>query len=571
MKLLKPSPHRERNDFDLSHRHLMTANFGELLPITCIETVPGDTIKMRVSDLLRAMPMVTSPFLRAKQHIDVWFVPYTHLWSQFNEFITQRDEHMSSAINRSARFCPWDKLIYLWNSNPSISTDIIGRPFTKGRTKILNYLGYGSARLGSDDTSPSVNLFRLAAYNYIWYSEYRQPYYDSGFHGLENMNEIPQLFNFDALDCSSLGSSQYSEYFGQQSLDAMCQMRYRCWKKDLFTGLLPSTQFGDVSTVDMSFPVNYTNDNAVRPASVVGYLSQSGTAGVNKYGIGPDGPLGRDSGSVVSSATTVFSNNYVLGVDSHFDVLALRKSEAIQIWRENALRAGNRVVDNLRAHYGVDSNFEHSRRPVFLGSVDSPLNISDVNATAQTGEGANQYLGDVAGKGISSMDNHLISFNAKDFGVIMCMFSLLPEAEYNANGIDRMNQLLESEDFFIPEYQNLGLEAVSSQTFVHVPTDVAKIIGYAPRYYGYKQKLDFCFGQMRTSNDFAIWSSPKYDVTQVMTSPDGSLPLSVLYVNPKIFDVNFGVSVDNSEQFICDFYFDVDAVRPMSVIGMPFS
>ena len=105
MKLLKPSPHRQRNDFDLSHRHVYDANFGELIPATCIETVPGDNITLHASDLLRAIPFVTSPFLRAKQHIDVWFVPYHDLWHQFDAFITQKSEPVSSAF-KSAAFCP---------------------------------------------------------------------------------------------------------------------------------------------------------------------------------------------------------------------------------------------------------------------------------------------------------------------------------------------------------------------------------------------------------------------------------------------------------------------------------
>ena len=84
MKMLKPSPKRGKNAFDLSHRHILGANFGELLPITTLETVPGDYFEINCADLLRAMPMVTSPFMRAKQHIDFWFVPYTDLWHQYS-------------------------------------------------------------------------------------------------------------------------------------------------------------------------------------------------------------------------------------------------------------------------------------------------------------------------------------------------------------------------------------------------------------------------------------------------------------------------------------------------------
>ena len=65
MKLLKREPNRSRNAFDLSHRHLMACSFGQLMPITSIEVVPGDYVELSVADLLRTSPMVTSPFLLA--------------------------------------------------------------------------------------------------------------------------------------------------------------------------------------------------------------------------------------------------------------------------------------------------------------------------------------------------------------------------------------------------------------------------------------------------------------------------------------------------------------------------
>lgn len=73
------------------------------------------------------------------------------------------------------------------------------------------------------------------------------------------------------------------------------------------------------------------------------------------------------------------------------------------------------------------------------------------------------------------------------------------------------------------------------------------------------------------SNMNAPWAAPKFDVLNAIINYTSAIPLSVLYVNPAIFDVNFTVGVNVSNQFLCDMYFDVAAVRPMSVIGLPFS
>ena len=553
MKLVKPSPHRARNDFDLSHRHIMSANFGELIPATCIETVPGDHIEMHASDLLRAIPMVTSPFLRAKQHIDVWFVPYKDLWHQFDNFITKKAQPVSSAM-KDFTFCPWFNLAKFYaNSVQTGGTDpldIVGMSNFANGKRLLQYLGYGrGVQVGVAATSVSCNPFRLAAYNYIWYNEYRQQYYDDGTNLLPSGTNVANLFNFDNLQCDTQANAEISSNY----YEAMVQMRYRTWKKDLFTGLLPSTQFGNVSTLPDIVSTRLYN---------VGGNSSAGQQ------------LDVNSANYVQNTTTADNRKDLFTIFNTADVLAFRRSEAIQIWRENALRAGNRVKDNMMAHYGIESDFR-DHRPTYLGSVDAPLNIGDVMATANStysgNSNPNTNVGDIAGKGLSSLDEKVFKFDAKDFGVIMVMFSILPEAEYNADGVSRMNQLLEAEDFFIPEFENLGLEAVSSQTFCNTVIADSKVMGYAPRYFGYKTKMDKCYDTFKTGGINASWCSPKYDVTQLFGQPNYSLPLSVLYVNPRIFDVNFSVGVATAPQFLCDFYFDVDAVRPMSVVGLPFS
>lgn len=543
----------------------MTANFGELIPSTCIETVPGDYIEMRVSDLLRAIPMVTSPFMRVKQHFDCWFVPYNSLWSNFESFITQKYEPKHSGFNTGFMVAPYVNKYDLFSATNAANVyDVVGRSYSVGAHKLLNYLGYGRNDVsGSAVNHPSVNLWRLAAYNKIWYEEYRQEYYDSGIRLMtasmfqDQVINPAVIFNFDDLTADSVSSAnlQLSNVVDNNSiyfyarLREMTQMRYRCWKKDLFTGIMPSNQFGSVSTVDFDSLV-YTNLPSNVSNSYVN--AEIFRTGENLLAI-------RQEGATAGTNLVTYNS---------FDILALRKSEAIQIWRERALTAGNRVSDNLRSHYGDDVAY-NEHRCTFLGSVDAPLNISDVNSTAQIGTGANQGLADVAGKGLSSMDDSVFKFKSKQFGVIMVMFSLLPEAEYNADGIDRLNQLIEPEDYFIPEYQDLGLEGVSSDNFYSTQLGISRVVGYAPRYFGYKQKLDKVFGTFQTGQQFAPWASPKYDVSAALGSPSASMPLSLLYVNPKIFDVNFAVSVDNSDQVICDFYFDVNAKRRMSISGLP--
>lgn len=576
MKMLKPSPTLGRNAFDMSHRTIFSANAGELLPAFCLETVPNDKITFKVSDLLRAAPMITSPFLRAKQHIDYWFVPYQALWSRWNDFITSRSEPNSAAL-ADFQYLPHismkDLLDALYNEytvTQSFTKDLVGLDILKGQCRLLDMLGYDSSSLAlyafdhsknyvsSNAPDVSVNLFRLAAYNYIWYKEYRQKYYDDGRYAMSaNALNVANLFNFDLLPCNSSVSSDLTYFSGSYSglVSAMSQMRYRTWKKDLFTGLMPSTQFGNVSTVSSILP----NFNLINQGSSVGSLQLS---------VGPDSKVYLDNYGV--------SGSWSINSNPNFDILALRKSEAIQKWRESALRAGNQIEDNYEAHYGSKPHSHMISHPTYIGSFDAPLNISDVNSTAQTGQSQNGALGDIAGKGISSLGDKEFTFQTDDFGVIIGMWSLLPEAEYETTGIHRNNQLLEQFDFFMPEFENLGLEAVSTQNWLAFnqttyPT-IPKILGYAPRYYGYKTEIDRVHYGFWTSQSYHHWATPKSDVLGYLLSnmfQSVPMPLSLLYVNPTMLDTVFVSSAANEQQFIVDMFNDVTAIRSMSVTGMP--
>lgn len=575
MKLLKPSPNLGKNGFDLSHRSLFDANMGELLPCCCIETVPDDDVEIKVADLLRAQPLVTSPFMRVKQHIDFWFVPYNSMWHQWNAFLTSRDEPSSTNL-KSKSYVPHFNLRALKNAiegNGAVPS-LFGSnaQFKLNAWRLLDLLGYPTYdKFYGDPLAPptvyddvDVNAWRLLAYHYIWYHEYRQKYYDNGGLGFNSpyTETIAAMFNVDYCTCQTYSSSNIlteaaSAFSGQfipgTGLESvLCQMRYRPWKKDLFTGLLPSTQLGVVSIVqpDLS-QVRLVNADFTTTTGTV-------TGGKN-----PNGHIVMSNGGGTGLVTV--TNN------AKFDILALRASQALQIWRENALRAGNQIQDNYRAHYGVEPHSHMVEHPIALGSIDAPLNISDVMATADTGMGTgNDAVGDIAGKGISSLDgNKTLRFKTNDFGVIMGIFSLLPEAEYNSTGIDRENQLLERFDYFCPEMENLGLEALDGRTF-NIGTNL--VAGYTPRYIAYKTKMDKA--HLRFHNNplsgydlgpYRQWASAKYDIG---ISSNG-IPLSQLYVNPAVFDVNFVAASGLVSQFLVDMYKNVTAVRPLSVSGLP--
>ena len=87
----KPS----RNAFDLSHRHMFTAQIGELLPIFNVWVNPGDTLKLGYNGLSRTAPLQTAAFTRLKENIQYYFVPFQSLWKYFEQVVNNMVEGQS--------------------------------------------------------------------------------------------------------------------------------------------------------------------------------------------------------------------------------------------------------------------------------------------------------------------------------------------------------------------------------------------------------------------------------------------------------------------------------------------
>ena len=125
------------------------------------------------------------------------------------------------------------------------------------------------------------------------------------------------------------------------------------------------------------------------------------------------------------------------------------------------------------------------------------------------------------------------------------------------------------------------------------------LIGYAPRYYNYKQypsKVHGLFNSSRLTvgatpfdpfsgifgySDMQSFVMPRKDMTTLLAIQKGSgvtayagltMSLSSLYVNPRIFDSLFGINADNTEltdNFFSHVKFYCKASLPMSNLGLP--
>ena len=87
-----PSMDISRSKFDRSFIHKSSCNTGELVPIYVdCDIVPGDTVTMRVADLIRMTTPITPVMDELKADFYFFFVPNRIVWDNFKKFMGEND------------------------------------------------------------------------------------------------------------------------------------------------------------------------------------------------------------------------------------------------------------------------------------------------------------------------------------------------------------------------------------------------------------------------------------------------------------------------------------------------
>jgi hypothetical protein len=78
----------KRTKHNLSNYNLTTMDMGQLIPVQVQEVLPGDTMKMSTSALIRVSPMLAPIMHPVSVRLHHWFVPHRLVWDSWEDFIT---------------------------------------------------------------------------------------------------------------------------------------------------------------------------------------------------------------------------------------------------------------------------------------------------------------------------------------------------------------------------------------------------------------------------------------------------------------------------------------------------
>lgn len=608
--------HPHRSGFDIGAKNVFSAKCGELLPIFWDLGLPGCTYDIDLQYFTRTRPVQTAAYTRIREYFDFYAVPIDLLWKSFDASVIQMGElapvqskTLIEALTVKGDL-PWCNLSDLgWStflssgsfstgtspSAPSSHVNIFGYNRGDVNYKLLHMLNYGniiptSSALsigGSShrwwnmqaplDESPqtysqifnydlAVNILPLAAYQKIYQDFFRWSQWE---------NADPTSYNFDWYTGSGniFGTDIVSSIAANNDYwkrDNLFSLRYCNWNKDMFMGILPNSQFGDIAVVDVS---------GLSGAGPVCVGSSARTV-QNFAAINSDSSFLIKPSSAPSSPIPAGNDLFVskLNVSSSFNILALRQAEALQKYREITQSVDTNYRDQIKAHFGVNVPSSDSHMAQYIGGIARNLDISEVVNNNLQGEGEAVIYGKGVGTGTGSMRYS----TGSRYCILMCVYHCMPVLDYNISG--QPSQLLATsvDELPIPEFDNIGMESVptvqlfNSKLFSSSIVKVDSILGYNPRYYGWKTNIDRIHGAFTTT--LKDWVAPiddsyLYNWFSDNSAGSGAVQWPFFKVNPNTLDDIFAVKADSTwetDQFLVNAYVGCKVVRPLSRDGVPY-
>lgn len=539
----------KRSKFKRPFTHKTTLNTGSIYPIYVdSDILPGDTIQMNAAEIIRMSTPIYPVMDNAFCDIMFFFIPHRLIWEHWPEFWGE---------NKSTY---WEQQVEY--EIPQIEAPTGG--WAKG--SLMDYMG-----IPTEVDGISVNHLPVRAYCKIWEDWFRdENLKDPAFYNIDettltgkNVDSNYDYVTYTQLGAAPLKAAKFHDYFTsalpepQKGPDVMIPLGDTAPVYARSTGN-PDPRYtrdslqltSDLTTATTGF-WNVIGNTVTTPDFVVHNLYMNESSPVNPGTQDLQGPL---------SPSNLYTD---LQLATGATIDQLRQAIAIQEFYEAQARGGSRYIEFIKNIFGVTSPDARQQRSEYLGGQRFRINMDQVLQTSSTDSTSPQ--GNTAAFSCTTNRADMFTYSATEHGTLLGVCVIRTDHTYQ-QGIDRMWNRKKWTDFYVPQFANLGEQAILNKEIYATGTSTDdEAFGYQEAWADYRYKPSYVSGALRSNYAQSL------DAWHYADDYSSQPYLSSEWIDEVTSNVDRTLAISSAveDQFIADFYFDPVYVRPMPVYSVP--
>ncbi|UPW41407.1 major capsid protein [Dipodfec virus UA06Rod_12] len=548
-----------RTNTSLSHHHLTTIDFNQILPVQATDCIIGDEHHVEISPFIRLAPLAVPTYGDFRLRLVTFFVPYYQVFPHFDDFY-------SGITNKSGKYVG-----ELYNLNLTDLFQALGNNTDAQRINNVakeDFNKYDYVIRWSEDNS--TDIFKNIAFRLGTRSK--------------AIFKILTIFGYVPNSLSNLHSKQ------QESLNALPIL---CFLK-AFNDWLSLSSFYNNSELSkfLANPLkanyNFTIDCDklisildlyIHPLIGSDYFTSAYNYAVSSNGVSVDSSLSKgflESLDTKQQHAVSATNNSVdlhPKSDNSLSAFGLRFLQSYDRFVRRNQLSGTRAAQRIYAAFGLKSEDFRSNYAHIVNQVSIPFNVGDVTATAANADPA-LGLGTYAGQSVAS-GKYSFDYKCDDFGLLFTVAFVEVKSQYKA-AYTPMVLRKSNLDFYQPDFDGVGFQPVSqAQLFCNLKYDpefgyqdinTNKIFGFVPRYEDYRTEVDKVSGDFMLFDSMNSWHFGRefFGNNALQTAPPQS---NQFQFTGSEFDRIFTKDINDNQtiydHFFCSFNIQHNAVRPI--------